>query len=94
MRALASDRRLRILDWLKDPERHFPPQVDGDLRTDGVCAVLLARKLRISQPSLSEHMRILSEAGLVRSRRIKQWTFYRRDEARIKELKRLIARQV
>jgi ArsR family transcriptional regulator len=94
MRALASDRRLRILDWLKDPERHFPPQVDGDLRTDGVCAVLLARKLRISPPSLSEHMRILSEAGLVRSRRIKQWTFYRRDEARIKELKRLIARQV
>jgi DNA-binding transcriptional ArsR family regulator len=94
MRALASDRRLRILDWLKDPQRHFPPQVDGDLRTDGVCAVLLARKLRISQPSLSEHMRILSEAGLVRSRRIKQWTFYRRDEARIKELKRLIARQV
>jgi ArsR family transcriptional regulator len=94
MRALASDRRLRILDWLKDPERHFPPQVDGDLATDGVCAVLLARKLRISQPTLSEHMRILSEAGLVRARRIKQWTFYRRDEARIRELKRLIAREV
>jgi ArsR family transcriptional regulator len=94
IRALASDRRLRILDWLKDPERHFPPQVDGDLATDGVCAVLLARKLRISQPTLSEHMRILSEAGLVRAKRIKQWTFYRRDEARIRELKRLIARQV
>ena len=94
MRALASDRRLRILDWLKDPERHFPPQVDGDLATDGVCAVLLARKLRISQPTLSEHMRILSEAGLVRAKRIKQWTFYRRDEGRIRELKRLIARQV
>ena len=93
--AVMVDKLPRILDWLKeDPERHFPPQVDGDLRTDGVCAVLLARKLRISQPSLSEHMRILSEAGLVRSRRIKQWTFYRRDEARIKELKRLIARQV
>ena len=94
IRALASDRRLRILDWLKDPERHFPPQVDGDLATDGVCAVLLARKLRISQPTLSEHMRVLSEAGLVRAKRIKQWTFYRRDEARIRELKRLIARQV
>lgn len=94
MRALASDRRLRILDWLKDPERHFPPQVDGDLATDGVCAVLLARKLRISQPTLSEHMRVLSEAGLVRAKRIKQWTFYRRDEARIRELKRLIAKAV
>ena len=78
----------------RTPRRHFPPQVDGDLVTDGVCAVLLARKLRVSQPTLSEHMRILSQAGLVRAKRIKQWTFYRRDEPRITELKRHIARQV
>jgi ArsR family transcriptional regulator len=94
LRALANERRLQILEWLKDPRRHFRPQVDGDLVEDGVCAVLLADKLRISQPTLSEHMRILSQAGLVRSKRIKQWTFYRRDEARIKEVKRLIAKQV
>jgi len=93
-RALANERRLQILDWLKEPRRHFPPQVDGDLVHDGVCAVLLAQKLGVSQPTLSEHMRILSSAGLVRGKRIKQWTFYRRDEARIRELKRLIARQV
>jgi len=94
LRALANDRRLQILEWLKDPRRHFRPQVDGDLVDDGVCAVLLAEKLRISQPTLSEHMRILSQAGRVRAKRIKQWTFYRRDEARIKEVKRLIAKQV
>ena len=94
LRALANERRLQILEWLKEPRRHFPPQVDGDLVRDGVCAVLLARKLGVSQPTLSEHMRVLSQAGLVRGKRIKQWTFYRRDEARIKELKRLIARQV
>jgi DNA-binding transcriptional ArsR family regulator len=94
LRALANERRLQILEWLKEPRRHFPPQVDGDLVRDGVCAVLLARKLGVSQPTLSEHMRILSNAGLVRGKRIKQWTFYRRDETRIKELKRLIARQV
>jgi DNA-binding transcriptional ArsR family regulator len=94
LRALANERRLQILEWLKEPRRHFPPQVDGDLVRDGVCAVLLARKLGVSQPTLSEHMRILSTAGLVRGKRIKQWTFYRRDETRIKELKRLIARQV
>jgi DNA-binding transcriptional ArsR family regulator len=94
LRALANERRLQILEWLKEPRRHFPPQVDGDLVRDGVCAVLLAQKLGVSQPTLSEHMRILSHAGLVRGKRIKQWTFYRRDEARIKELKRLIARQV
>jgi DNA-binding transcriptional ArsR family regulator len=94
LRALASERRLQILEWLKEPRRHFPPQVDGDLVRDGVCAVLLAQKLGVSQPTLSEHMRILSHAGLVRGKRIKQWTFYRRDEPRIKALKRLIARQV
>jgi DNA-binding transcriptional ArsR family regulator len=94
MRALANQRRLQILEWLKDPTAHFPPQVDGDLVKDGVCGVLLARKLKVSQPTLSEHMRILSQAGLVRGKRIKQWTFYRRDEGRIKELKRGIAAQV
>jgi hypothetical protein len=36
MQALGNTRRLQILEWLKDPERHFPPQVDGDLVEDGV----------------------------------------------------------
>ena len=31
LRALANERRLRILGWLADPVAHFPPQVDGDL---------------------------------------------------------------
>jgi DNA-binding transcriptional ArsR family regulator len=88
LRALANERRLQILEWLKDPRAHFPPQVDGDLVKDGVCGLLLARKLGVSQPTLSEHMRVLARAGLVRGRRIKQWTFYQRDERRIRELKR------
>ncbi len=92
MRALANDRRLQILDWLKKPRKHFPPQVDGDLVDDGVCALLIARKLGVSQPTLSEHMRVLSSAGLVRGKRIRQWTFYRRDEARIRHVKREMAK--
>ena len=36
IRALANERRLQVLEWLKDPEEHFPPQVDGDLVKDGV----------------------------------------------------------
>ncbi|MBV9153034.1 MAG: winged helix-turn-helix transcriptional regulator [Alphaproteobacteria bacterium] len=90
MRALANERRLKVLEWLKDPTAHFPPQIDGDLVKDGVCGVLIAEKLGVSQPTVSEHLRILAEAGLVRSKRIKQWIFYKRDEARIKELKRAI----
>ena len=47
-RALASDRRLLILEWLKRPKAHFPPQVDGDLVRDGVCGVFIAEKLGVS----------------------------------------------
>jgi ArsR family transcriptional regulator len=94
LRALANSRRLRILEWLKDPRKHFPPQVDGDLVKDGVCGVLIAKKLRISQPTASEHLKILTAAGLIGGKRIKKWTFYRRDEPAIKRLKNLISERV
>lgn len=80
LKALSSDRRMQILHWLKDPRAHFREQRDGDLVEDGVCGVLIAEKLDVSQPTVTEHMRILQEAGLVRSKRVKQWTFYKRDE--------------
>ena len=87
LRALANERRLQILEWLKDPRAHFPPQVDGDLVEDGVCALLIAQKLGITQATLSEHMRVLVQAGLLCPKRIRQWTFYRRDEVRIGAIK-------
>ena len=88
VKALANDRRLAIMNWLKNPTAHFPPQVAGDLVRDGVCGVYIAEKLGISQPTASEHLRILTSAGLLRGKRIKKWTFYKRDERRIRELKR------
>jgi ArsR family transcriptional regulator len=91
VQAIGNPRRLQVLEWLKDPRAHFPPQVDGDLVRDGVCAARLAEKLGISQPTLSEHMRVLCHAGLVEATRIRQWTFYRRNEPRIRALKRAIA---
>jgi len=90
LRAASSRRRLQILGWLKAPTRHFPAQVDGDLIKDGVCGVLIASKLRVSQPTASEHLRVLSQAGLIRGKRIKKWTFYKRDETGIRKLKALI----
>jgi DNA-binding transcriptional ArsR family regulator len=90
LRAVANDRRLQILEWLKHPKRNFRPQVDGDLVKDGVCGLLIAEKLKVSQPTASEHLKILSQAGLIQGKRIKQWTFYKRDEKGIKELKKMI----
>jgi len=93
LRAIANRRRLQILEWLRFPRKHFPPQMDGDLVSDGVCGVLIAQKLGVTHPTVSEHLKVLAQAGLIRGKRIKQWTFYRRDEARIKELKaRLLAK--
>jgi DNA-binding transcriptional ArsR family regulator len=92
--ALSSSRRLRILEWLKDPRAHFPPQVYGDLVKDGVCGVFIAKKLRVSQPTASEHLKVLQHAGLVRGKRIKQWTFYKRNEARITGIKKLISAKI
>jgi DNA-binding transcriptional ArsR family regulator len=94
LRALANERRLLILEWLKRPRAHFPPQVDGDLVVDGVCGALIAEKLGVSQPTVSEHLKVLSSAGLIRGKRIKQWTFFKRDEERIAQIKRLIDKKV
>jgi DNA-binding transcriptional ArsR family regulator len=93
-RALASERRLQILEWLKDPTANFRPQVDGDLVKDGVCGVLIAEKLGVSQPTVSEHLRILTQSGLIKAKRSKQWTFYRRDEANIRKLKQAIRKNL
>ncbi len=93
-KAIANERRLQILDWLKDPRAHFRPQSDGDLVEDGVCALLIAEKLGITQATLSEHMRVLTQAGLLSTKRTKQWIFYRRDEDRIAEAKALIQQKI
>jgi len=92
IKALANGKRLQILEWLRNPRKHFPPQVDGDLVEDGVCSVFIAEKLGISQPTASEHLKILTQAGFIIPSRIKQWIFYKRNEERIREFKLDVSR--
>jgi ArsR family transcriptional regulator len=94
LRALASERRLLILQWLKTPLLYFPPQTEGDLVSDGVCGILIAEKLGISQSTLSEHMRLLVSIGLVEAKRVKQWVFYRRNADRAAEICATIASKI
>ncbi|WP_181449070.1 ArsR/SmtB family transcription factor [Nonomuraea aridisoli] len=91
VKALANDKRLQILEWLRDPASHFPPQREGDLVRDGVCSLFIAEKLGVSQPTCGEHLKVLAKAGLIRGRKIKQWVFYRRDEDRIAAVKELLS---
>jgi len=91
LKALASDKRLLVMELLKDPLGNFPPQVDGDLVTDGVCSNWLTEKMGVAQPTATRHLKVLADAGLIIPTRKKGWVFYRRDEAFISALKKKIS---
>jgi DNA-binding transcriptional ArsR family regulator len=88
-KALANDKRLLILYYLKDPAKHFRKQVDGDLVEDGVCADFIREKLGVSAATATQHLKVLSAAGLIRGKRIKQWTFFKRRERVIASMRTL-----
>lgn len=83
LKALANGHRLQILALLKDPKGNFPPQVDGDLVKDGVCAIFIEEKLGLAQPTTAQHLKALVESGFLIPKRVKKWTFYKRDERSI-----------
>lgn len=60
-KSLSDDNRLRILELLKDGEK---------------CACKLLEELKITQPTLSHHMKILTEASIVNSRKDGKWMYY------------------
>ncbi|HEV2506621.1 MAG TPA: winged helix-turn-helix domain-containing protein [Mesorhizobium sp.] len=83
LKALASPVRLAVLTYLKDPVANFPPQEDGDLLLDGVCADFLREKLGIAAATASRHLTLLADSDLLTATRRKGWTFYRRNEEEI-----------
>ncbi len=87
-KALSNEKRLMILEWLKEPEKHFTPPVSegADFENDGVCVTQLHQKLQVTQSTASQYLSILLRAGLLESRRMGKWTYYRRNEEMIKEV--------
>ncbi|MET7389237.1 ArsR family transcriptional regulator [Streptomyces sp. NPDC005529] len=78
--------RLDILEWLRDPAEHFPRQRHGDLVEDGVSPESLAHKLGVSRAVARTHLDLLTGVGLLRAKRVRRRTYYRRDEYRIAEV--------
>lgn len=93
LRALANPTRLKVLELLKDPSAFDGPRAE-DGRPLGVTAKALLKRLRCTQPTLSEQMDILMAIGLVESRRVGRWVVYSRDEERIRQLKQTIVDQL
>jgi len=82
LKALAHPTRIEILNWLKQPEKHFADQ-EHPLEL-GVCAGQFER-CGLSQSTVSAHLGTLHRAGLVSTKRLGQWVFYKRNEALITE---------
>jgi DNA-binding transcriptional ArsR family regulator len=86
LRTPVSHKRLDVLEWLKDPATHFPPQPDGDPVEDGVTADAVAAGLGAPREVARAHLDLLTNIGLLRTRMIGRRTYYRRDEVRIAEV--------
>lgn len=88
-KALGNKTRLNILLWLKDPENKFDKQhlsVNDDFQ-GGVCVSSIRKVSGLSQSTISEFLSILQEAKLVESKCIGQYTYFRRNEQTIDEIK-------
>jgi DNA-binding transcriptional ArsR family regulator len=80
IKALAHPVRRDILAWLKEPEKHFAEQEHSlDI---GVCAGMFER-CGLSQSTVSAHLATLQRAGLISSRQVGQWRFFKRNEEAI-----------
>ncbi|MCX5418685.1 helix-turn-helix transcriptional regulator [Streptomyces sp. NBC_00078] len=84
-----SEKRLVILEWLRDPASHFPPQPHGDPVEDGVTTDAVAARLGVTRAVAASHLDLLVDMGLLQTRRIRWRTYYRRDEMRIAEVARM-----
>lgn len=70
-RALSNPKRAMIVDMLSSGE---------------LCACMILEKFAVSQSTLSHHMKVLCECGLVRARNEGKWTYYSLDRDTVSKM--------
>ena len=78
-KALSDENRLRILELLRSGEK---------------CACKLLDDLQISQPTLSHHMKLLCDAGVVQGRKEGKWVHYSIDPVGAEQVAALLRKQL
>lgn len=78
-KALSDPLRLRIVEFLRRPDAACCSVEDR------VCACDLEGLLGLSQPTISHHMKLLVQAGLVVAEKSGRWVYYRIDRDRFAE---------
>lgn len=93
-KALSNQIRVDILNWLKNPEKNFPPHLELGHFDFGVCLVYIKNKANLSQSTISQYMSQLQKSGLVKSTRLGKWTYFKRDEDAIKKYINYLKREL
>ena len=93
-KVLSNETRVKILNWLKDPNQHFPPHKELGHFDDGVCVQYIGDKAGLSQSTISHYLSWMQKVGLIIPTRHGKWTYYRRDEAKIKAYVEYLKREL
>ena len=79
LHAIADPARRRILQALKERG------ASSTGKDEGLCASDIELRVHLYQPTISHHMSILKQAGLVEAKKLGQWMWYRRNETALRE---------
>ncbi|MCI9051662.1 MAG: winged helix-turn-helix transcriptional regulator [Lachnospiraceae bacterium] len=74
-KAFCDENRIRIIKLLRSGEK---------------CACKLLEEIKVTQPTLSHHMKILCDAGIVVGRKEGKWMHYSISEKGVKEAKKCL----
>jgi len=81
LRAIADPTRRKILRQLqKTQTRNGNPP--------GLCASDIEQRIKLAQPTISHHMKILKKAGLIDTAKNGTWVWYRRNEIALRGLRK------
>jgi len=81
LRAIADPTRRKILRQLqKTHNRNGNPP--------GLCASDIEQRIKLAQPTISHHMKILKKAGLIDTAKNGTWVWYRRNEVALRSLRK------
>lgn len=83
-KALANPIRRQILQWLKNPQQYLCEEQCGGF-SRGICAGNIEKLGKVSQSTMSNHLSVLQQSGLIQAEKYGQWSYFSRNEALIQQ---------
>jgi DNA-binding transcriptional ArsR family regulator len=89
LQAIADPTRRRILQVLRESAAEAKK---SGRNSPGACLCggEIEERIRLSQPTISHHMTILTKAGLVEANKQGQWRWYKRNEKAIRQIVKML----